>query len=179
MKKPTLSLDELAAANQSEFDQLFATRMALSPPIITDGVAQAPIPDHQIANDTDNDAPSVGPHIATLLTNTYANGWSYEIVEHEVGPRDVRVLCRLTAMDQTRMQFGTAVNDGNIGIALQRATDDALARCHADLAPETQIQKKDCTNMYRRSNQCRNSEKCSQSFKRDRGERIPSTFASY
>ena len=137
MKKPTLSLDELAAANQSEFDQLFATRMALSPPIMTDGVAQAPIPAHQIANDTDNDAPSVGPHIATLLTNTYANGWSYEIVEHEVGPRDVRVLCRLTAMDQTRMQFGTAVNDGNIGIALQRATDDALARCHADLAPET------------------------------------------
>ena len=65
MKKPTLSLDELAAANQSEFDQLFATRMALSPPLITDGVAQAPITAHQIANDTYNHAPSVGPHIAT------------------------------------------------------------------------------------------------------------------
>ena len=137
MNKPDLSLEELADANKSEFDRLFATQMALGTPIAAGGAAQTLTSPHLTEKVTDNAPSAVGPHITTLLTDTYAKAWSYEIVEHNVEPGEVRVLCRLTAMGQTRMQFGTAVNDGNIGIALQRATDDALARCHADLAPNT------------------------------------------
>ena len=137
MNKPDLSLEELANANKSEFDRLFATQMALGTPGAGDATGQTLRSPHLTEKDTHNAPSSVGPHITTLLTDTYAKAWSYEIVEHKVEPGEVRVLCRLTAMGQTRMQFGTAVNDGNIGIALQRATDDALARCHADLAPDT------------------------------------------
>jgi N-methylhydantoinase B len=137
VNKPDLSLEELADANKSEFDRLFATQMALGTPGAGDATGQTLRSPNLTEKDTHDALPSVGPHITTLLTDTYAKAWSYEIVEHKVEPGEVRVLCRLTAMGQTRMQFGTAVNDGNIGIALQRATDDALARCHADLAPDT------------------------------------------
>ena len=92
MNKPDLSLEELADANKSEFDRLFATQMALGTPIATGGAAQTLTSPHLTEKVTDNAPSAVGPHITTLLTDTYAKAWSYEIVEHNVEPGTINAL---------------------------------------------------------------------------------------
>jgi len=126
---PSPSLEEIASANKDEFDTLFSTQMALGQGITRQ--SQATTPTTEAGATT-----SVGPHIWNLLQETYGDKWSHEVIEHTVEPSQVRVLCRLTANGHSRTEFGTTINDGNIGICLQRATDNALAHCHSNLAPE-------------------------------------------
>ena len=54
MNKPDLSLEELADANKSEFDRLFATQMALGTPIAAGGAAQTLTSPHLTEKDADN-----------------------------------------------------------------------------------------------------------------------------
>ena len=125
-----VSLDDLLKANKAQFDKIFADQMQAS------GLLSV---DHRPATADDRASASVAStqsadNVTAQLNAQYGSGWSSEILEHSAERGGVSVLVKLTVGDVSKMQFGTARANGDKGKALQRATDDALAKCYAMLA---------------------------------------------
>lgn len=111
----TASLDDLLRSNKAQFDRIFSTQMSNSP-----GEAAA-----------SDSAALEAADANTALNARFGDDWSMEVVEHKSERGVTSVLCRLTVDGVSKMQFGSARNRGNSGLALQQATDDALLRCAA------------------------------------------------
>ncbi len=127
-----ISLDDLLKANKAQFDKVFADQMQESGllsvdhrPATADDLASASVASSHTADD-----------VTAQLNARYGGRWSSEIMEHSSDRGSVSVLVKLVVDDVSKMQFGTARANGDKGKALQRATDDALAKCFAMLADE-------------------------------------------
>lgn|GEM_PF-641778 len=62
--------------------------------------------------------------VITRLNEAFAGAWSFEVVEHHILDNEVFVRGRLTAVGQTKEQFG--------GTEITRTKDDGKALCLAD-----------------------------------------------
>ena len=124
MSSKSASLEELVRANKAQFDRIFSTQMG-TPDAQTGDTAEPSETPASVAED--GQAP-LDSSIRKILTERYGDGWSHEIVEHSIDGDEVRVVCRLEADGLTSTQHGNARSSGNVGIALQRASDNALAR---------------------------------------------------
>ncbi|MDP6831689.1 MAG: hydantoinase B/oxoprolinase family protein [Alphaproteobacteria bacterium] len=127
-----ISLDDLLKANKAQFDKVFANQMQESGllsvdhrPATADDLASASVASSHTAND-----------VTAQLNARFGGRWSSEIMEHSSERGSVSVLVKLVIDDISKMQFGTARANGDKGKALQRAADDALAKCYAMLADE-------------------------------------------
>ena len=133
MSDKPISLDDLVKANKTQFDTIVSAQMDQSD--LRDalqaerGLDQAP---SGVANEATFETSN---NISQMLTERYGDNWSHEVLEHGVENDEVRVRCKLTVNGATRTHFGTAKNTGNIGIALQRATENAIGRCYRELVP--------------------------------------------
>ena len=125
----SVSLDDLLKANKEQFDQLFATQ-----------VQEVGLVDvsHRPATEEDLMSASMrawhdgnGDDATALLNKMFGTGWSSEVVEHKVERGTVTVLCKLTVDGVSKMQFGSARTNGDQGVALQHATNQALKACAA------------------------------------------------
>ena len=132
MSSKSASLEELVKANKAQFDRIFSTQMGTLDvqPGVTAEPSETPV------SVADEGQASLDSGIRKILTERYGDGWSHEIVEHSIDGDEVRVVCRLEADGLTSTQHGSARNSGNVGIALQRASDNALARCYRELDPD-------------------------------------------
>ena len=131
MTNKSLSLDELVRANKDQFDRIFNDQMqqanlqdSLEATRSEIGVTRGSQPSVVSASDS---------NIVNTLNQQFGDDWSHDLIEHTTTGNEVRVVCRLQASGMTQTHSGTAQINGNIGIAVQRATDNALARCFADI----------------------------------------------
>ena len=131
MSNKSLSLDELVRANKDQFDRIFNDQMqqtnlqgSLEATRSEIGVARGTQPPVVSASDS---------NIVNILNQQYGDDWSHDLIEHTTTGNEVRVVCRLQAGGMTQTCSGTAQVNGNIGIAVQRATDNALAQCYAEI----------------------------------------------
>ena len=131
-----ISLDDLLKANKEQFDKVFANQMQQS------GLLSV---DHRPATGADLQSASLAASltgsedpgdVTARLNARYGSGWSSEIMEHSTERGSVTVLCKLVVDGVSKMQFGSARANGDPGKALQRASDNALAKCAAMLADE-------------------------------------------
>ncbi|SVC47047.1 uncharacterized protein METZ01_LOCUS299901, partial [marine metagenome] len=127
----SLSLDELVRANKDQFDRIFNDQMqqanlqgSLEAARTEIGVASGSQPSVVSASDS---------NIVNILNQQYSDDWSHDLIEHTTTGNEIRVVCRLQAGGMTQTHSGTAQVNGNIGIAVQRATDNALAQCYAEI----------------------------------------------
>ena len=141
MSNKPISLDDLVKANKTQFDTIFSKQMDESDLRDTTHASGGQEKSSGIPIEEELTEPS--QNISGILTQRYGENWSHEIVEHSVENNEVRVRCKLTVNDVTHVQFGTARNTGNIGIALQRATENALARCYRELVPDLEVETDD------------------------------------
>ncbi len=128
-----ISLDDLLKANKAQFDKVFASQMSES------GLLSS---DHRPATAADLESASMAAapdpnDVTSFLNERYGSSWSSEILEHKTERGSVTVLVKLTVDGVSKMQFGTARANGDTGKALQRATDDALAKCAAMLGEDS------------------------------------------
>jgi len=126
-----MSLDDLLKANKAQFDKVFSKQMDAAG-LLTAG--------HRPAIATDQESASIKASteihdVTANLNGRFGSGWSSEVLEHKTERGGVSVLVKLTAGGESKMQFGSARENGDTGKALQRATDDALAKC-ADMLPD-------------------------------------------
>ncbi len=131
MSSKSASLEELVKANKAQFDRIFSTQMGAS---VEHPEASAFVPETETSAAGQNQS-SQDSGIRKTLTDRYGDNWSHEIVEHSIDGDEVRVVCRLEAGGVIATQQGNARSSGNVGIALQRASDNALARCYKELDP--------------------------------------------
>ena len=131
MTNKSLSLDELVRANKDQFDRIFNDQMqqanlqdSLDATRSEIGVTRGPQPSVVSASDS---------NIVNILNQKYSDDWSHDLIEHTTIGNEIRVVCRLQAGGMTKTRSGTAQVNGNIGIAVQRATDNALAQCYAEI----------------------------------------------
>ena len=133
MSDKPISLDDLVKANKTQFDTIVSTQMDQS------GLRDALQVDRGLDKASSDIAQEAifetSNNISQILTERYGENWSHEILEHSVENDEVRVRCKLTVNSATHTQFGTARNTGNIGITLQRATENAIGRCYRELVP--------------------------------------------
>ncbi|MFP6773379.1 MAG: hydantoinase B/oxoprolinase family protein [Alphaproteobacteria bacterium] len=130
-----MSLDDLLKANKAQFDKVFSTQMSEAGLLSTD---------HRPATAADLESASMAAAMDTMaigdvtahLNARHGSTWSSEILEHTAERGGVTVLVKLTVDGVSKMQFGSARANGDKGKALQRATDDALAKCAAMLGDE-------------------------------------------
>ena len=130
-----MSLDDLLKANKAQFDKVFSSQMSEA------GLQSA---DHRPATAADLETTSITASadvrdVTANLNARFGGGWSSEVLEHKSERGGVTVLVKLTVDGVSKMQFGSARANGDTGKALQRATDDALAKCAAMLADETSV----------------------------------------
>ena len=132
MSNKSLSLDELVRANKDQFDRIFTDQMQQSnlqggleeEPRSEIGLPRGAQPPLESASDS---------NIVNILNQQFGDDWSHDLIEHTTTGNEVRVVCRLQAGGMTQTHSGTAQINGNIGIAVQRATDNALAQCFAEI----------------------------------------------
>ena len=131
MSNKSLSLDELVRANKDQFDRIFNDQMqqtnlqgSLEATRSEIGVARGTQPPVVSASDS---------NIVNILNQQYGDDWSHDLIEHTTTGNEVRVVCRLQAGGMNQTCSGTAQVNSNIGIAVQRATDNALAQCYAEI----------------------------------------------
>ena len=133
MSDKPLSLDDLVKANKTQFDTIVSTQM--EQPVLRDALQVDRGLDTASSGLAKEATFETSNNISQILTERYGANWSHEILEHSVENDEVRVRCKLTVNSATHTQFGTARNSGNIGIALQRATENAIGRCYRELVP--------------------------------------------
>ena len=131
-----VSLDDLLKANKAQFDKIFADQMQASGllsvdhrPATAEDLASASVTSSGTSSETAGD-------ITAHLNARYGSGWSSEIMEHSSDRGSVSVLVKRVVDVISKRQFGTARANGDKGKALQRAADDALAKCVAMLADD-------------------------------------------
>ena len=133
MSNKPISLDDLVKANKTQFDAIVSTQMGQ--PDLRDAF-QVDRGLDKASSDLAKEATfETSNNISQILTECYGENWSHEILEHSVENDEIRVQCKLTVNGTTHTQSGTARNSGNIGIALQRATENAIGRCYRELVP--------------------------------------------
>ena len=132
-----VSLDDLLQANKTQFDKIFAKQMNETGLVSVDhrpttaadlesaSMAASPNTSHSASSDLGD--------VTAHLNSRYGSAWSSEILEHKTERGGVSVLVKLIVDGTSKMQFGSARANGDTGKALQRATDDALAKCAAML----------------------------------------------
>jgi len=130
-----MSLDDLLQANKAQFDKIFASQMNEAGLLSVDR-RPTTAADLESASLTASPATSDARDVTQHLNARYGGGWSSEILEHKAERGGVSVLVKLTVDGISKMQFGSARANGDTGKALQRATDDALAKCAAMLADD-------------------------------------------
>ena len=125
----SVSLDDLLKANKEQFDKIFASQM---------GDVSLVNTTHRPPTHEDLESASLRAHadasfgdVSGMLDARFGSAWSSEVVEHKNERGVVTVLVKLTVDGSSKMQFGSACANGDEGRALQRATDDALAKCAA------------------------------------------------
>lgn len=146
MSNKSLSLDELVRANKDQFDRIFTDQMQQAN--LQGGLEEDPRSEIGLPRGTPPPVASASDsNIVNILNQQFGDDWSHDLIEHTTTGNEVRVVCRLQAGGMTQTHSGTAQINGNIGIAVQRATDNALARCFADIneasttsADKTEIQ---------------------------------------
>ena len=131
MSSKSASLEELVKANKAQFDRIFSTQMGAS----ADQSEASAFVSETTASAAGQSQSSQDSGIRNTLTDRYGDNWSHEIVEHSIDGDEVRVVCRLEAGGVIATQQGSARSSGNVGIALQRASDNALAHCYQELDP--------------------------------------------
>ena len=131
MSSKSASLEELVKANKAQFDRIFSTQMGAS---VEHPEASAFVPETETSAAGQNQS-SQDSGIRKPLTDRYGANWSHELIDHSIDGDEVRVVCRLEAGGVIATQQGNARSSGNVGIALQRASDNALARCYKELDP--------------------------------------------
>jgi N-methylhydantoinase B len=130
-----VSFDDLVKANKQAFDDIFAAQSQELRPVAVKAAASA-----AAAAETSEH----GEQLYALLNARFGSRWSSEVIEHKTERNTVKVLCKLVVDGVSKMQFGSARINGDAGGALQRATEQALARCAAmfgakpNHAPEAQ-----------------------------------------
>ncbi|MDE0727383.1 MAG: hydantoinase B/oxoprolinase family protein, partial [Alphaproteobacteria bacterium] len=145
-----MSLDDLLKSNKAQFDRVFSSQMSEAGLLSTDH-RPATAADLQSASMTAAmDAMDIGD-VTAHLNARYGGAWSSEILEHTAERGGVTVLVKLTVDGVSKMQFGSARANGDKGKALQRATDDALAKCAAMLGDEVPVLAEPATAPRRRS----------------------------
>ena len=145
-----VSLDDLLKSNKAQFDRVFSSQMSEAGLLSTDH-RPATAADLQSASMTAAmDAMDIGD-VTAHLNARYGGAWSSEILEHTAERGGVTVLVKLTVDGVSKMQFGSARANGDKGKALQRATDDALAKCAAMLGDEVPVLAEPATAPRRRS----------------------------
>ena len=127
-----MPLDDLLQSNKAQFDKVFASQMDQSGLLSTN---HQPTTAHDLASASMAASPDV-KDVTAHLNARYGGAWSSEILEHKAERGGVSVLVKLTVDGISKMQFGSARANGDTGKALQRATDDALAKCAAMLGDE-------------------------------------------
>ncbi|MCH2482360.1 MAG: hydantoinase B/oxoprolinase family protein [Gammaproteobacteria bacterium] len=131
MSNKSLSLDELVRANKDQFDRIFSHQMQQTN--LQSGF-EAIRSETGVAGETRPVVASASDsNIVNILNQQYGDDWSHELIEHTTTGNELRVVCRLQAGGITQTQSGTAQVSGNIGIAVQRATNNALAQCYAQI----------------------------------------------
>ncbi len=127
-----VSLDDLLQANKQQFDTLFSRQMKDSGLV---AVSHRPASEEDLRSaslEAATSAQGEDPGNATALLNArFGERWSSEVVEHSQERGTVTVLCKLSVDGASKMQFGSARINGNLGAALQSATDAALMQCAA------------------------------------------------
>lgn len=120
-----VSLGDLLKINKERFDRIYQQQReelglmhATHFPVTADQVAPAA-----------ERRPPVSSEVALSLNKAFGEAWSYEIAEHRIENGLATVLCRMTANGTTKMQIGTARVNGDPGLALDRATQEALRKC--------------------------------------------------
>jgi len=145
-----VSLDDLLKSNKAQFDRVFSSQMSEAG-LLSTGHRPATAADLQSASMTAAmDAMDIGD-VTAHLNARYGGAWSSEILEHTAERGGVTVLVKLTVDGVSKMQFGSARANGDKGKALQRATDDALAKCAAMLGDEVPVLAEPATAPRRRS----------------------------
>ena len=131
MSNKSLSLDELVRANKDQFDRIFNDQMQQTN---LRGSLEAPRGEIDLARGTQPPVVSASDsNIVNILNQQFGDDWSHDLIEHTTTGNEIRVVCRLQAGGMTQTHSGTAQVNGNIGIAVQRATDNALAQCFAEI----------------------------------------------
>ncbi len=132
MSNKSLSLDELVRANKDQFDRIFSDQM--QQPNLQGGLEE---PRSEISQPSGTQPAVVSAsdsNIVNILNQKFGDDWSHDLIEHTTTGNEVRVVCRLQVGEMTQTSSGNAQVNGNIGIAVQRATDNALARCYAEIS---------------------------------------------
>ena len=122
-----MSLDDLLKSNKAQFDRVFSSQMSEAGLLSTD---HRPVTAADLQSASMTAAMDIGD-VTAHLNARYGGAWSSEILEHTAERGGVTVLVKLTVDGISKMQFGSARANGDKGKALQRATDDALAKCAA------------------------------------------------
>jgi len=127
----SLSLDELVRANKDQFDRIFNDQMQQTN---LQSSLEVPRGEIDLARGTQPPVVSASDsNIVNILNQQFGDDWSHDLIEHTTTGNEIRVVCRLQAGGMTQTHSGTAQVNGNIGIAVQRATDNALAQCFAEI----------------------------------------------
>jgi len=127
----SLSLDELVRANKDQFDRIFNDQMQQTN---LQSSLEVPRGEIDLARGTQPPVVSASDsNIVNILNQQFGDNWSHDLIEHTTTGNEIRVVCRLQAGGMTQTHSGTAQVNGNIGIAVQRATDNALAQCFAEI----------------------------------------------
>ncbi len=126
-RQVSISLDDLLKSNKDQFDKLFSQQMDAAGLVrsTSSPVTQADLQSESLRRSETASARDV----AAELTRRFGNDWSSEVVEHKQERGMATVLCKLTVDGVSKMQFGSARTNGNFAAALERATNDALAKC--------------------------------------------------
>ena len=131
MTNKSLSLDELVRANKDQFDRIFNDQMQQTN---LRGSLEATRTEIDVTRGSQPSVVSASDsNIVNILNQQYSDDWSHDLIEHTTTGNEIRVVCRLQAGGMTQTRSGTAQVNGNIGIAVQRATDNALAQCYAEI----------------------------------------------
>ena len=130
-----MSLDDLLKANKAQFDKVFSNQMQASGLLSVDH-RPATAADLQSAGMASSE--TTADDVTAHLNARFGSRWSSEIMEHSNERGSVSVLCKLVVDGVSKMQFGSARANGDTGKALQRAADNALAKC-ADMFADADL----------------------------------------
>ena len=126
----SVSFNDLLKSNKEQFDKIFNEQMKSAG--LTEAsrrpATQEDLISAGVQAENGNSAGEIAD-VIKLLNDRFGSRWSSEVVEHKNERHVVTVLCKLSVNGTSNMQFGSARINGDLGAALQKATDNALVQC--------------------------------------------------
>ncbi|MFP6734655.1 MAG: hydantoinase B/oxoprolinase family protein [Rhodospirillales bacterium] len=124
----SISFKDILKSNKKQFDKMFEDQMNAA------GLRRV---SHRPATLEDLESDGAGngnegldaTNVTQFLNEKFGANWSSEVVEHNNERGMVTVLCKLSVNGSSKMQFGSARANGDLGGALQKATNEALLQC--------------------------------------------------